>query len=353
MVTRFVSAPASPRDRGLHFGHAHREPIARTVQTYTELFARVSPGAPPDLDCYGASALTRIEQWAPDLALELRGIALGAGLPVTTLAALNARTEILAALRVTGGTTVPGECSTIVAVGSGPTVAIQNWDWFAGMADNWLVWQIEHLDGRRTTTVTEYGILGKIGVNSAGVGTLFNILHHRDDGLGPVGVPVHVIARAVLDGAVDVSSALSIVTSATVSASTALTVAGPHDQAVTAEIWPGGPSIVAPVAGLLLHTNHFLNADPAAGDTEPTNAPDTLARYDALRHRLGGRDSDLDIAGAMAALTDHSGGSDSVCCHRDDSLPVGEQYQTLATVRLDLDSGDVHCTAGTPCLSVF
>ncbi|UQX89213.1 C45 family peptidase [Jatrophihabitans telluris] len=354
MVTRFVSEPASPRHRGEQFGEAHREPIARTLSAYSELFSAVTTDQSWSLPAFGAQALDRIEAWTPELAEELHGIARGCGQTATTIAALNARTEILAALRNKGGARTPGECSTIVALGADHMVAVQNWDWFVGMAGNWLVWEIEHADGRRTTTVTEYGILAKIGVNSAGVGALFNILHHRADGHGPVGVPVHVIARAVLDTAVDVDSALSLVSSATVSASTALTVMGPGAEgptAVTAEIWPGGPSFVPALDDLLLHTNHFLAPEAAEGDTEPTDAPDTIARYEVLQRELVGRGHELDVAGAVAVLTDHAGGSGALCCHPDPADPQTEQYQTLATVRLDLAQAAVHCTAGTPCLA--
>lgn len=354
MVTHFVSAPASPRHRGELFGEAHREPIGRTVTAYSELFSTVAAGDAWNQAQFGDEALSGIEAWAPALAEELHGVARGSGQPASTIAALNARTEILAALRAAGGARTPGECSTIVALSAGEPVAIQNWDWYAGMAENWLIWTIEHLDGRRTTTVTEYGILGKIGVNSTGVGTLFNILHHREDGVGPIGVPVHIVSRAVLDDAVDVDSALSLIASATVSASSALTVVGPGvdgTTAVTAELWPGGPSVVPAADGLLLHTNHFLDADAAAGDTEPTEAPDTLDRYEVLRRELGGRGQDLDLSSALAVLTDHSGGSGALCCHPDPSDPATEQYQTLATVRLDLARGGVDCTAGTPCLA--
>jgi isopenicillin-N N-acyltransferase-like protein len=53
-------------------------------------------------------------------------------------------------------------------------------------------------------------VLGKIGVNNHGVGVHLNILHHGADG-GPIAVPVHVLARAVLDGASGLGEALAIV----------------------------------------------------------------------------------------------------------------------------------------------
>ncbi len=169
---------------------------------------------------------------------------------------------------------------------------MQNWDWYAAMADNWLQWTIPHPDGRMVTTVTEYGVVGKIGINGRGLGTMFNILHHRDDGIGAVGVPVHVVARRILDTATDVADALRICESAHatgLSASTSITIVD-RRTAVMAELWPGGVGRVDPDRdGLLMRTNHFLSSPACAGDTGPDSDSDTLQRYAYLRDRLGGR----------------------------------------------------------------
>lgn len=361
MTYRFTSSALPPGRRGEEFGELHRNQIASTVESYLDLFGAVAGRQPWDLEGYGTAALARIEAWAPPLGEELAGLAAGAGQRPTTIAALNARTEILAALRArSGGAGVRGECSTVVALGGPgmPPVAVQNWDWFATMGDNWLEWRIPHEDGRITTTVTEFGILGKIGVNSAGVGVLVNILHHRRDGSGAaagLGVPVHIIARSVLDSSVDVVTALAAMGTASVSASTALTVVGGQragKTAVTAELWPDGPSFVLPEPdGLLLHTNHFLAPGPAADDTEPVQAPDTLVRAEVLRRRLHGQGATLTEMAAVEALTDHTGGGGALCCHADPQALDIEQYQTLATVRLDLDAGALSTTSGPPCAS--
>ncbi len=65
--------------------------------------------------------------------------------------------------------------------------------------------RIEHPDGQVVRTLTEYGIVGKLGVSRRGLGLLLNILHHEGDGRG-IGVPVHVVARRVLDEARDLDA---------------------------------------------------------------------------------------------------------------------------------------------------
>jgi len=355
MTTRFTSSGGlGAAERGAELGAAFGPQVHAAVDRYARLFGIPSAGRA----AAGARALDAIDGWAPELAQEIRGIAAGAGVAVEEVAALNARTEVLALARAAGagpGAGGRGECSAVVALG-GPgaePVAGQNWDWYAGLADGWLVWEIPRPDGRRTVTLTEYGIVGKIGINSSGVGCLFNILHHRWDGAGAAGVPVHVIARRLLDEADDVAAAVAIAGSARVTASTAITVVGGEragKAAVTLEAWPGGPDRVLPGAdGVLLHTNHFLAPGPALEDTEPA-APDSLARYEVLRRRLAGRGRDATPDLLASVLRDHTGGGNFAICSHPPAGADGEQeFQTLASVRLDFAACDLDVTDGPPC----
>jgi isopenicillin-N N-acyltransferase like protein len=349
MTRRFTSTVAKPHPRGLEFGRAHAAQLGTTVSDYLRLFELKNlvgvADVPAEVDRLGAAALDRIQAWAPELADEIRGIATGAGIPVDRIAAINARTEILAALQASG----TDECSTVVTVGSATPVAMQNWDWYAAMADNWLQWTIQHPDGSTVTTVTEYGMVGKIGITDRGLGTMFNILHHRDDGTGEVGVPVHVVARRILDTASDVAHALRICESAFatgLSASTSITIVD-RSTAVMAELWPGGVGQVHPDPdGLLLRTNHFLSAPACFGDAGPDSDSDTLQRYAFLRDRLAGRAGDVDRTGVFAALADDSSG---VCCHPRPQDEPALRHSTLATVTLDPQGASLKVSDGSPC----
>ncbi len=357
MTRQFTSTMAQPYPRGLEFGQAHASQIGTTVEAYLRLFALTSLIRTGDLaaevDRLGVAALGRIEAWSPELAAEIRGIAAGAGVAVKRIAAINARTEILAALQCQPA----AECSTVVTVdtatgaGTGTRVAMQNWDWYEAMAGNWLQWTIPHPDGRVVSTVTEYGVVGKIGISERGLGTMFNILHHRDDGLGAIGVPVHVIARRILDSATDVPDAVRICESASatgMSASTSITVID-RRAAVMAELWPGGVGLVHPDPdGLLVRTNHFLSEPACAGDTSPDSDSDTLQRYAYLRDRLGGRATDLDRAQVFAALGDDGSG---VCCHPLAGNDPALRHATLATVMLDPAGATMDVSDGSPCLA--
>lgn len=337
--------------RGEEFGAAHAGQIAAVITAYQGLFDAAAQQR-VDLDDWGAAALERTATFAPALATEMTGIATGAAVPVTHIAAINARTEILAAARVATANRPANECSTVVALRrSEPPLAIQAWDWYADLAQLWLVWDIPHADGHRTTTLTEYGIVGKIGVNDRGLGVHFNILHHRDDGAG-IGVPVHVLARSVLDSARDLNQALVTLAQAPVSASSSLTLVAASDTesaAVSVEVSPAGVGYALPDSeGLLIHTNHFLSAPGSLADTELRDGPDSVLRYDMLRRALAGR-GELDAADVVGALSSHLLGGGGTCCHVDTTLAPSAHFQTLATVALDVRAGTLAVHAGGPC----
>ena len=344
----FRSTQTEPAARGREFGAAHARRIHAGVARYRALFERVAQ-RPVDLHAMGAQALDSIARFAPPLHAEIAGMAEGADIDVRLLGAINARTEILAALNAP----LRGECSTVVQVDahSAHPVAVQTWDWYAEFADQWLTWEIPHADGHVTTTVTEIGIVGKAGVNDRGIGVHFNILHHERDG-ATIGVPVHVASRWMLDTCGDINQALQLLASAEVSASSSLTVIAAADNgstAVSVELHPGGPGFVFPDAiGLLVHTNHFLSSPAAAGDTEPRQYPDTLVRHDLLTRRLGGH-AKLSALQVIGAMNSHLGTTGALCCHPDPALPENGQYATLATIVIDVASGTLRALRGGPC----
>ena len=346
-VYRFTSSTLGPADRGREFGGVHRDQVRRTVAAYQRIFDTAA-GAPVDLWHWGALALEGIRAVSGDLAEEIAGLAAGAEVDVREVAAINARTEILAAV----GVRAPSECSTVVRLREDAApVAVQAWDWYADLADLWLVWEIPHPGGRVTTTLTEFGIVGKIGVNSAGLGVLFNILHHERDGEG-IGAPVHVLARAVLDRAADLNQALVTLAAAPVSASSSLTlVAGRAGEsaALSVELNPAGVGYALPDEdGLLVHTNHFLSQPATWHDTELRDGPDTVVRHAMLRRRLAGR-QEVTATDVVAALDSHLLGGGATCCHEDLALPPTARFKTLATVAIDVDGGTLLAHAGGPC----
>ncbi|HET6831697.1 MAG TPA: C45 family peptidase [Solirubrobacterales bacterium] len=346
-IPRLQITAADPHARGLELGTSLRERIGATWAGYERLF--MASGAAPSLQrSVGERSLERAREWAPPLAAEIDGIAAGAGLERWQAGALNARTEVLAA----AGAVTVGECSTFVIVPpaeGGPPRTIQTWDWYEHLRDAMLLVELGPRPGHTVRLFTEAGIVGKVGVNGAGLGLHFNILHHAADG-GEPGVPVHVVARRVLDDAASVEEATELARSAPVSASTVLTVVawdGERASARCLELSPAGLGVLDPdAAGVLLHTNHFLDPALARGE-QPTDFDSTTrGRLESLAQRIGALRAATGADARATALVDHESG---ICCHAGDDPPPDQRSATLATISLDVAAGHVHAHPGGPC----
>lgn len=331
-------APARPQE----FGRAWSAEIRAAVDAYLRHFDQVGIGT-EQARATGAAAHNALADWSPTLAAELEQIAVGADLPLADVAVLNARTEILA-------TRPPadGECSVAVRVGPAP-VAFQTWDWSADLTSAAAVWHYRTDAGRRVSTFTEPGMLAKIGVNDAGLGVLFNILHHQADGSGP-GVPVHAIARRILDEAATVDEAVAIARSAPASASSAITlVTGPPDaDAATLEVTPVGAGVIRRRDdGWLLHTNHMLDPQYADGDATPATST-TTARLAHLQSMAGPTVDGASLAAVARDLCGAPAEDAPICVFDDERLPRHERRRTMLSVRLDLATGTLEYWPGPP-----
>lgn len=346
MIARHHTDAADPTARGRALGTAHGPRIRAGIAAYRQLFDAVR--VPPELlRPYGEQASEEIHRWAPALHRELAALAGAAGVDLWQLGMLNARTEILA----TVGATAEGECSTAVWVAErGAPHTIQTWDWHEEFTDTKTLNRYRAARAGEARTFTEAGILGKIGLNSAGLGLHFNILSHAADG-ARIGVPVHVVARRILDEAATLADAVDIARSADVSASTVLTVVtfdGRDGDAACIELSPAGTAVLRPDPdGYLLHTNHFLDPRLAEGEL----AAATGSTYARLKHLTTRREllACPEPARWTELLHAHDSDGAPVCCHPQPGLPSHQQWRTLLTVSLDLAQGRLRCHDGGPC----
>ena len=347
MPTSYTSSVLPPHERGVELGQRFAAEIAETVARYRRLFERRAEG-PFDVDLWSSRAWRSIQALAPQHADEIAGIADGAGMTAERVASVNARTEILVAANPSGQT----ECSAVVSLPPGrPPVAVQTWDWYDAMRDNWLHWHIPRPDGRVVETVTEFGMLAKIGVSRTGdgrgIGVLLNMLHHQSDGAEEIGHPVHLLSRQILDQAGDLDEALVIAKAANPSASTSLTLVDPSGRAVSVELSPGGPGLLEPGDGVVVRTNHFITPDRESGCLADRIGPSSRIRRRTLLDAFGTTRprSAVDVIEAMHDHRDVGG----VCAHPDQSMDPVLWHATLATVSLDLSSGTLDVTPGGPC----
>jgi isopenicillin-N N-acyltransferase like protein len=353
VIARHVSPPASPAERGREFGAAHGGLVAHTLARYRELFAATQGLAPEQVAALGGRVADTLHRDWPGLAAEITGIAAGAGVDTRELFAANARTEILSGA-------APPECSVIGVLpdrsATGGTLLAQNWDWHPSLAPSRVLWTIAGPGGRWLTTLTEAGLLAKVGLNSSGLGVTLNILHCSLDG-GVGGLPVHLLLRLLLQECDDTESALALIRRAQLTASSCITVGwqepgGAGAGLVSAELSPGGPAFVWPADGLLLHTNHFRPAPPAGHDLYARDWPETRNRLADLGRHVGGSGT-VSAGQIQAALRSHEHGPLSVCCHGEQAENFADQAATLASIICDLGRREMTVAPGQPCTQPY
>src|SRR5512134_918470 len=185
-------------ERGRMHGELGRDRVERSLANYARLFEYY--GMPWDeAQRRGAPYRDVVGGFDAGLLEEMEGIARGAGRPFSEILALNARTEVLPPTFLTGADA--GECTAIAVTpagsATGGTLLAQNWDWVGAQREALIVLRIPESDAPACLTLTEAGMLAKIGLNAGGVGVCLNILRSVFDGT-QAGVPVHVLLRALL-----------------------------------------------------------------------------------------------------------------------------------------------------------
>lgn len=346
-----VSTERGAAARGLGFGAAQRSAVQHTVEAYLRLFHDAHGLSRDQVRCHGQAVGDLLRAESPDLCDEIIGIATGADQDERELLAVNARTELLAGWD-------SSECSTVAVLGrrsaSHHCLMAQNWDWYPELSDSLVCWTIMEPDGSWLTTLTEAGILAKIGLNSRGVGCCLNMLETTADG-GVHGMPIHLLLRLILQRCSTTEDALRLLSGSTVSASSCVTVGSSGDGSeglVCVELSPAGARTVALEAeGWLAHTNHFC-VSPNLPDGHPVDSsPNSMTRLSELRRQLAGQQAEIAAADLRSLLRSHANAPYSICRHVDEAAPRSERTATLASVVMDLGVRQLWVSDGAPCCS--
>ena len=371
------------RDRGQFYGQAARAQTLHSRNTYARLFA--SCGISWAQACDKAMAYREvIEQLDPALLLEMEGIAQGCGLTLPEIMALNCRTEILpanflsdathqadAALQANRAAGLPdwlgdspvdpaaadGECTAMaVAPGAsceGNTWLAQNWDWLGRQREALVLLHSGNEAGQRFTTLTEGGMLAKIGMNTQGFALGLNILRSLQDGVRP-GVPVHVLLRHLL-GCGSLGAARAELTrigqSLGFGAASNVPCADAQGKVACFEVAPAGWGEVPPAQGVVVHTNHFVCASLLS-----TQAPMgvTLSSQPRLltaqQHAAQGR---IDQTALEHFLRDATDGHLSICRSPDMALPPEGRVESVAGVIMNTTTRQMWIAPDVPSRCAF
>jgi isopenicillin-N N-acyltransferase-like protein len=317
-----IYVSGGPRECGRSHGRQCADRIAATVRYYRDRIALPAR----ELDRIALAYLAALADAAPDLREEIRGISEGSGASETDIGLLNARSEIISG----------SECTSVSFPSS--RVLGQTWDWSSRLADLAMLLHVTRHDGLRLLMLVEPGMLGKIGLNSAGVGICLNFL--KSPGPLAVGVPLHALSRLALEAGTT-EGAVDIIRKNAGGCAGHLLVGDAGGHAASIEL--AGPTVDVATSAMndLCHTNHYLRLPSVSRGL--IKDIDTRRRYARLLGHL------VDCAPAESSLQivlQDRGGLFPICRAR--GLPfVKDPSTTIAVLTMNLARRTLSIKRGT------
>lgn len=365
-----VKVSGGDHERGRLVGEAVRHKIEHSLNTYQQLFALCDIPWQMAME-KGMRYFDQTLAYCPGFIDELEGTAKGAGIDFESLFALNSRTEILPSdflARAVSSASSAGvlatetsddhlsskdvtsanECTSLATKSTDALWLAQNWDWCGTQRQALCLIDANTDSGLRYMTVTEAGMLAKIGLNSAGFAITLNILRSRNDGQKP-GIPVHVLLRRLLN-CQSVAEAAQLMCSTSFSSSSNVMVADSTGDIASFELSPAGCKILEADNGHLCHTNHFLHDDLIEDDVGRIGNQSTMNRFSRSKSLLNGS---LNFKDIVALLCDKSDGLESICRFPNTSLPQIAQIETVCSVIMNLTNRTLAVSGAQPTVSEY
>ncbi|KAF2657275.1 peptidase C45 acyl-coenzyme A:6-aminopenicillanic acid acyl-transferas-like protein [Lophiostoma macrostomum CBS 122681] len=330
-----VECKGSPYEIGHQHGTAAREQVHRCIAFYSGLFLKNCKQEWPQVLEHASDFEARAREKWPAYHEEMRGIADGAGVALLSIVALNVRTEINFGLFSDGCTALAWHTEKRAYLG-------QNWDWMTAQKENLIITKITQANKPTINQITEAGIIGKIGFNSSGVGTLLNAI--KVYGVAPSQLPVHFGLRMALESdsaieAVQKLESYGMASSAHILIADATTAVGlEFTKSTFARCLPDELHRV-------VHANHLLLEHP--GETDTVWLQDSLDRVQTMTgnsSKVGGGGHEPSWEDVSRLFEDEQNHPTSICREAIDENGSG----TLFNIVMDLKSRRAILRLGRP-----
>lgn len=259
-------------------------------------------------------------------------------MPYLSILALNVRTEIAYGMSQDG-------CTALSWKTESSSFLAQNWDWQEEQQENLINVCVTQVGKPTISMITEAGIIGKIGLNSSGVGVCLNAI--RALGVDFERLPCHLALRSCLD-ATSRDDAVAILQKVGVASSCHILVADPTGGVGMECSHLDIIELPMDTGGTVRHTNHYIKSHPGVEDKVAfADSPVRLGRIDELvREQTKKLDVDkgqgFDIIRSM--LKDEENSPPAICRS---SVP-DSSVATLFSIVMDLTGRQAEVTIGKP-----
>lgn len=337
-----IEIAGAPLERGLAYGRAAAERIARSYELYGGTLEKRGVSW-ADALAAARGFLEQITALEPALAEEIRGIAEGSGIPVEGIVVVNARSEILHRLGHRPTEAPDDGCTGIIVQpevsADDMLIHAQNWDWMLAARETVVLLRVTEGDHELLTFV-EAGGLARCGLNSAGLALTGNSLKIAAS-LPEKGLPISVIRRKVL-AARCFSEALGAIYKSPRACANNMMLSHATGEAIDLETTPEEVFWLAPRDGLLIHANHFRSDAARAKlfDAGAANGPDSLSREMRLERLARAKTGSIGLTDVMAMLLDSWGAPDGILTLPQEEWP-GVPLGTAASIVMVPQRGEL------------
>lgn len=346
----FFKVEGDPYEVGFQHGRLAKERIQKSLDIYRRAFLEMA-----NIQWNKAMEIAKtfvpiIQEYDAEALDEVRGIAEGANCQFEEIVALNARTEVMF---LTEG--IPSGCTAFSvlpeASHNSHTLLGQNWDWKTECLESAILLKIERKNGLRAFYLVEAGMVGRNGMNSAGIGVVANFLE-TDRDRKQFGVPLPFIRRKILASR-NMADAMKALIGAKKTSSTNCLIGSKQGFVIDIEATPENFYVLYPDRGLLIHANHFVHPHIREIDTSRTRFPDTLYRDWRMKQLLEPKRGKITVKDLQESLSDHLGYPRSICRHLEADAKPADRIQTVGSIVMDLNNGEIQFAAGCPCESGY
>jgi len=328
MRFRELTVSGTPDERGNAHGDALSTEIEATIDFYATIFKKSSA----EIFDRAKHFRSVIHEYNSAYCEEIEGIAAGAKINEPLwIYALNSRSEILAL----DASVTMNECTALCFQST--ALLGQNWDWGRPLEKLAVLMQIRISEELTIQMLTEPGIIGKIGLNSQGIGACLNMLLINK----PLnGVPIHIVLRSILESHTLEEAKMAIQKSGCGKASNILF--GDREGNFNFIEFAGDERFLKQSkAQFMIHTNHYL--------ARPINPDDGDYQNSYTRFRVAN-----DKASSLSNFTVDE--MKTILTNRSDCKnPIWRAYEpdvdlqevgTVATIVMDLKEQKLHIRKG-------
>lgn len=269
----------TPRERGYEHGTILSDRIDKAIKVYRQQFSKDNNHDEKFILNLCEEYYRGVSLFSQDYLEELNSIAVSSKQDPLWITALNCRLEILNHLALAR----ENECT--VLYDKNTCQLAENWDWLQEFEHLAFV---NYIKSSQILQMIEPGNLGKIGLNSHGIGVTLNfvdpLIHSRNSSH----IPIHVKLRTVLDRAETLEQAVEIFEQNGPGFGGHSLIGDDQGQCCSVEL-PGDK--VQFIRNQPYHTNHFLATDNYKGFVGTPRYQHSMNRFQRIEQLWDSRQS--------------------------------------------------------------